>query len=150
MYIIQKIINIILRIKGRYIFGRKIRVYGNFTVVNPSNVTVGNNCAINHDVFILGANRIEIGSNVVLSSRCMLIDSGLDLFNFSSEVNPSHISSFIRIEDGVWICAGSIILPGVTLGKKCVVGAGSVVVHDVPAFTIVAGNPARVIGRTDG
>ena len=130
-------------------FGRSVGILGNFTVLNPANVSIGSNCGVNHGVFILGANRIEIGSYVILSARCMLLDSGLELSKFSAAEFPSHTSSFIKIEDGVWIGAGAIILPGVTIGKKSVVGAGSVVTRNVPPFTVVAGNPARPIGRTD-
>jgi len=139
----------LLQLKGLIIFGKSVGVLGNFTVVNPRNVFIGRHCGINHGVFILGQNRIDIGSGVVLSARCMLIDSGLELKNFAFIEFPSHFGNFIRIEDGVWIGAGAIILPGVTLGRKSVVGAGSVVTKDVPPFTVVAGNPARPIGRTD-
>lgn len=149
MYLVKKLYSYFLQIKWRYILGKKVGVLGDFTVINPSNVAIGEHCGINHEVFILGANRIEIGSYVILSARCMLIDGGLDTYNFSNEVFPSHKYGFIRIEDGVWVGAAAIILPGVTIGKKSIVGAGSVVTRDVPPFTIVAGNPAKPIGRTD-
>lgn len=51
----------------------------------------------------------------------------------------------IRIDNDVWIGAGAIIMNGVHLGEGCVIGAGSVVTKDVPPYTIVAGNPARVV-----
>ena len=50
----------------------------------------------------------------------------------------------IVVEDGVWVGMHSLILPGVTLGRGCVVSAGSVVAQDVPPNTLVAGNPATV------
>ena len=53
----------------------------------------------------------------------------------------------VTIERGVWIAAGSIILPGVTIGEGSIVAAGSVVSRDVPAYTMVAGNPARAIKK---
>ena len=53
----------------------------------------------------------------------------------------------ILLERGSWVGAGVIILPGITIGKNAVVGAGSVVTKDVPAFTVAAGNPARVLRR---
>lgn len=134
---------------GHYVFGRRVGVLGLFYVGNRRNVVIGNDCGINHGVFILGHNRIEIGSAVVLSARCMLIDSGLELSGYAKKKFPEHTAGFIKIEDGVWIGAGAIILPGVTVGTKSVVGAGSVVTKDVPPFTVVAGNPARPIGRTD-
>lgn len=138
-----------LQLKGRFIFKRNIGILGDFTVVNPSNVKIGLNCGINHGVFILGAYKIDIGDNVVLSARCMLLDSGLDLKNFCAVEFPPHEYGMITIDDGAWIGAGAIILAGVTVGKKSVVGAGSVVTKDVPPYSVVAGNPARLIGRTD-
>lgn len=56
----------------------------------------------------------------------------------------------ITIEDGAWIGAGSIIIGGCTIGKKSVVGAGSVIVSDIPAETIAVGNPCKPIKRLDG
>ena len=55
----------------------------------------------------------------------------------------------IRIGHDVWIGGGAIILPGVTVGDKSVIGAGSVVTHDVPAANVVVGNPARIIRALD-
>ena len=49
----------------------------------------------------------------------------------------------------VWIGAGAIILPGVTVGENAVIGAGSVVTHDVPANTVAAGNPAKIIRKIE-
>lgn len=124
-------------------------VLGKFMVVNPQNVKIGDNCGVNHDVFILGGGRVEIGSNVVLSAGAMIIDSGLNTVGYSQVEYPEHKNSFVIIEDGVWVGARALILPGVTIGRKSIVGAGSVVTRDVPPFTIVAGNPAKPIGRTD-
>ena len=138
-----------LQLKGRWIFGRKVGILGNFTVANPRNVTIGRFCGINHGVFILGHHEITIGSYVVLSARCMLIDAGLDKTEFAEADFPRHVSAPITIRDGAWIGAGAIILANVTIGKKAIVGAGAVVTRDVPDYAIVAGNPARVIGCTN-
>lgn len=145
-----KIIYLLLQVKGYLIFGRKVRIFGNFKVAHPWNVTIGSNCRVNYGVFILAHTRIEIGSGVVLSARCMLLDAGLKLSNFAVEDFPEHFESYIKIEDAAWIGAGAIILPGVTIGRKSVVGAGSVVTKDVPPCTVVAGNPARIIRHLDG
>ena len=55
----------------------------------------------------------------------------------------------VVIEDDVWVGANSVILPGVTLGKHCVVAAGSIVTHSVPPYSICAGCPAKVIKSYD-
>jgi len=146
---INRILHRILQLKGRLVFGRSVGILGNFTVVNPRNVTIGDHCGINHGVFILGHHHISIGSHVVLSARCMLIDGGLDKQEFAVAAFPRHVGGPIKIEDGAWIGAGAIILANVTVGRKAIVGSGAVVTRSVPAFAIVAGNPAKVIGTVN-
>lgn len=145
----RRLRHVLLQIKGRLLFGKKVGILGNFYVADASNVRIGDHCGINEGVFILGHTRIEIGSHVVLSARCMLLDAGLDRSAFAHSDFPKHASAPIVIEDGAWIGAGAIVLAGVTVGRKSIVGAGSVVTKNVPPFTIVAGNPAKRIGGTN-
>lgn len=132
-------------IRTRVVFGRwDVNVFGNYTVVHPHNVMVGENLSVNHDVFILGRRRIVIGNNVILSARCMLLDATL--------VGPStgrayRTDSQIEIGDEVWIGAGAMVLAGIKIGDGAVVGAGAVVTHDVESGQTVVGNPARAIAQ---
>jgi acetyltransferase-like isoleucine patch superfamily enzyme len=142
---IKRVIYYLLQIKAFLVFGRRVYAHGNFKVGNRKNVTIGKNCSINFGVYILGHSRVEIGNGVTLSARSMLIDSGLSI----SSKQRAHIESFIKIEDEVWIGAGAIILPGVVLGRGCVIGAGSVVTKSVTPNCTFAGNPARLI-RVNG
>ena len=137
-----------LSFKGKRVFHRPVAVFGPFTVVNPKRVTMGSNCAINHGVFLLGKAGIQIGDDVVLSARCMIIDAQLDPATFGSPETRSYNDKPVRIDRGAWIGAGAIILPGVHVGECSIVGAGAVVTRDVPAFTTVAGNPARPTMRS--
>ena len=139
----------ILQLYGYYIFGKRVCVHGYFRIGNKNNITIGDNCGINSGVYILGRSKVSIGSNVILSVDVKIIDAGLDLINFVDTEYPVHTSSSIIIEDGVWIGAGSIILPGVTVGSKSVIAAGSVVTKSVPPGVVVAGNPARILRRLD-
>jgi acetyltransferase-like isoleucine patch superfamily enzyme len=135
-----------LRMKAWRLFGRwDVAVFGDFTVLHPENVKIGANLAINHEVFIIGLAGITIGDDVVLSARAMLIDASLTPDGFDRTETRSYANRPIVIEDGAWIGAGAIILPGVTVGRRSIVAAGSVVTKDVPPLTIVGGNPARVI-----
>jgi acetyltransferase-like isoleucine patch superfamily enzyme len=136
-----------LQAKGWHLLGRRAIVFGNFTVANPKNVKIGANCHINHDVFLLGRVGITLGDNVVLSARCMLLDAGLESRSMAHFQDHAHVDAPITIENGAWIGAGAIILPGVTIGEHSIVGAGSVVRKDVPPRTVVAGNPARIIRK---
>lgn len=90
---------------------------------------------------------IRIGSHVLISQHVSLIAS-----NHSTSPSASVDGQAWRrdkvgviVEDDVWIGCNSVILPGVTLGKGCIVAAGSVVTKSVPEMTIVAGNPAKVL-----
>lgn len=142
---INRIRRFLLGVKGRRIFGRKVFVFGNFHVANPAKIRLGANCAINDGVYLLGRAGIIIGNDVVLSARCMLLDGGLQPSGFGATETRSYIDLPIVIEDGVWVGAGAIILAGVTVGTRSIVGAGSIVTKDVPARAVVAGNPARII-----
>lgn len=138
----------LLAVYGRIVVGARVDVYGLFTVANRRNLRVGKRCAINHGVFILARNQVVIGDDVVLSARCMLIDGGLDPDTFGGTELPQYANGEgIVIEDGAWIGAGAIILPGVTIGRRAVVGAGSVVTRSVEPLQVVVGNPAKPIRK---
>ena len=145
---LRRITGGLLRIYGIVLTrNRTTRTYGYFRILNRRNVRVGNNCSFNAGVFIQGYHDVEIEDQVTLSPGCMLLDSGLDVGSLCGNGVKEHIRSFIVIRRGAWIGAGAIVLPGVTVGQYAVVGAGSVVTKDVEPYTVVAGNPIRVIRR---
>ena len=87
---------------------------------------------------------IEIGDDLQMAPA-------VQLYTATHPLDPAHRAAGlemaypIRIGSNVWIGGGAIVLPGVTIGEGAVIGAGSVVRSDVPASTLVVGNPARVI-----
>ena len=88
---------------------------------------------------------ISIGDNVVLAPRVHILahDTSTKVFlNYTRVANT-------RIGNNVFVGAGTIILPGVTIGDNVVIGAGSIVVKDIPADSVAAGNPARVVKSLD-
>lgn len=109
-------------------------------------VTIGRDCFIQQCCTFFGRGGITIGNGVFIGPKCNLI-------TINHELNPDNRSATygrpIVIEDKVWIGINSTILPGVKIGYGAIVGAQSVVTHDVPPMTIVAGNPARVIKKIE-
>lgn len=110
-------------------------------------ITIGSGCGISGST-IYAMNEINIGNNVLIGGNCKIIDNDFHPLPISQRVNqkPEDIKKRpINIGDGCFIGANSIILKGTTLGKNCVVGAGSVVSGIFPDNVIIAGNPARII-----
>lgn len=107
-------------------------------------VTIGKECFIQQCCTFFGRGGITIGNGVFIGPKCNLI-------TINHDEKPDNRSATygrpIVIEDKVWIGINSTILPGVTIGYGAIVGAQSVVTHDVPPMTIVAGNPARIIRK---
>ncbi|WP_252031368.1 sugar O-acetyltransferase [Vibrio sp. SCSIO 43135] len=108
------------------------------------NIKVGKNFYMNTNGVILDCGKVTIGDFVMIGPNVTLCTAGHPLdaktrYTYEEFAKPIHIS------DKVWIGANVIVLPGVTIGERAVVGAGSVVTKDVPADTVVVGNPARIV-----
>ena len=113
----------------------------------PENVTIGTNVFFNRNVFITARDSVTIGNDVLIGPN-VVINSGNH--NYKNKVQPisqqGHSKAPIIIEDDVWIGANCIILKGVHIGKGAVVGAGCVVTKDVAPYSVVIGNPLKIIG----
>ena len=91
---------------------------------------------------------IVIGDYAVLSPRVTIVTGTHPLCGYPGRIGPT-ICKPVEIKDGAWVCTGAIILPGITIGVRSVVAAGSVVTRDVPDNTMVGGIPAKVIKYLD-
>lgn len=103
---------------------------------------IGDHSVINQRCRLDNRGGIQIGANVSISPEVHVLTADHDVHSLGFEGRERPVI----IEDNVFIGSRAIILPGVVLGKGCVVGAGAVVTKSVQAYTIVAGNPARPIG----
>lgn len=110
------------------------------------NITIGDRCYFNYNLVILDSFPVEIGNNVFIAPNVVI----------SPVTHPNEaknrrnlIGGKVTIEDDVWIGAGAVILPGVTLHRGAIVAAGAVVTKDVPADTVVGGIPAKIIKTVD-
>lgn len=108
-------------------------------------LSVGEHSVINRNCRLDARGGISIGANVSISPECYLISASHD--PHSPSFAGSRKPTAITVHDYVWLGVRVLVLPGITIGRGAVVGAGAVVTRDVEAMTIVAGNPARVIGQ---
>ena len=108
------------------------------------NIHVGARFWANFDCVMLDGAPITIGDDVLIGPKVGLYTSNHAL-DLAERVAGACLARPITVGDGVWIAGGVTVLPGVTIGDGAVIGAGSVVTRDVPAGTVAAGNPARVL-----
>lgn len=120
-------------------------------VINPNfrcefgdNIHVGRNFYANYDVVMLDGAPITIGDDVLFGPKVGLYTSN-HLFDATERQRGGCVAKPITIGDRCWLAANVTVLPGVTIGVGTIIGAGSVVTHDIPANVIAAGNPCQVL-----
>ena len=122
----------------------------NSTIWPPFYCSYGKNTYLGDHVFlsymctILDNNEVRIGNHVMIGPTVQIYTAAHDL-QVVARNQGWEVAKPIVIEENVWIGGGAILLPGVKIGRNAVVGAGAVVSRNVPADTVVAGNPATVI-----
>ena len=122
----------------------------NSTVATPLNgtcfsqVKIGNNVFINSNCLMMARGGITIEDDVMIAANVQLLSNNHDEYD-----RQVLICSEINIKKGAWIGAGASILPGVSIGKYAIVGAGAIVTKDVPDYSVVVGTPARVVKTLD-
>ena len=112
---------------------------------NTARISVGNQTSIGYHTFIFASQKIEIGKRCLIAPFCYLVDAN-HCYEGKTPIKqqPLEVKPII-ISDDVWIGAGSIILPGVTIGEGAIIAAGSVVTKNVAPFTVMGGAPAKLI-----
>ena len=153
---------------------KNIFCYPFFAVTNNKNITIGNECVLNcflvtegkgnikigsnssigKDSSIRSSNSIEIGDHVQISSEVIVLDNNSHSLNYLERRgdvnNPGNSymvakSAPIKIGNDVLIGRRSIILKGVSIGDRSIIGAGSVVVKNIPEDVVACGNPAVIV-----
>ena len=120
-------------------------VPGQKCITNPV-VTIGDRCLIGRGSGIVGHFSIEIGNDVWTGHNVYITDQNHGYEDVTRPISQqSQPERAVKIGDGSWLGYGSVILPGVTIGEHCVIGANSVVTHDIPSYSVAVGVPARVI-----
>ncbi len=107
-------------------------------------VKIGRNVYVNSNLLAMARGGIMIEDDVMIAANVSLISNNHDPYE-----RQVLTCKPVIVKQGAWIGAGATILPGVTVGKYAIVGAASVVTHDVPNYAVVVGNPAKVIKTLD-
>ena len=114
---------------------------------------IGDNFCAAHNVHISINNSLEIGNNVLIGSKVLITDHTHGAYDLPSidnlKIPPINRklskNGFVIVEDNVWICDGAVIAAGVTIGKGSIIGPNSVVSKNVDQYSLVSGNPAKII-----
>lgn len=118
-------------------------------------IIFGHDVQINDYVHICGMKKVSIGNNVLIASHVYISDNSHGIykgggFDSHPSVFPKKRDYYVEptiICDNVWIGEGVMIMPGVTIGEGCIIGAHSVVNKSIPPFSIAVGSPARVVKK---
>ena len=137
--------------------GTKVSVGHSFLCDYGCNIHIGNNVTVNTGCTFVDCNKITIGNNVLIAPdvRIYTATHPVELTErLTPQETPEGIEYIrhtfalpVTIEDGCWIGGGVIILPGVTIGQGSTIGAGRVVTKNIPANSLAAGNPCKVIRK---
>jgi len=128
--------------------GQDCLIWPPFFCAYGVNIHIGDNVFLNSMCVILDCNEVRIGDHVMIGPSVQIYTPAHDL-QAATRIQGWEVAKRIVIEDNVWIGGGAILLPGVTIGRNAVVGAGSVVTRDVRPDSVVAGNPAKLIREID-
>ena len=124
--------------------GENVIIEPPFFCTYGRNTTMGDHVFLNNLCYIIDNNEVHIGHHAMIGP-CVQFYTAAHLLQAEPRNRGLEVAKRIVVEDNVWIGGGAILLPGVTVGRNAVVGAGAIVSRDVPPNTVVAGNPARVI-----
>ena len=130
--------------------GNGLEVFGEVDVSYPERITIGDNCKLNHRVYLNARSGITIGDDVSISYDAKIVSTGYDLEHWIQTGERIHFEDKpIYIGNHCWIGTGATILPGVHItGEYVVVAAGAVVTKDIAeSKVVVAGSPAKIVKR---
>lgn len=146
--------------KDMITIGEHCTIGAEFISLYGGKITVGENTYIGPGTSIQAKERIAIGENVIIANNVILLDNNNHPTSPEMRLRMSACEDFmndelwswkyadsapVTVEDNVWIGRDARILKGVTVGKGSIVALGAIVTHDVPPYSIVAGNPAKVV-----
>lgn len=136
-------------------FAKNVRLeawsaYNGKTMEKQPRIVIGDNCNIGSEAHITAMNSIVIGDNLLTGVNVLITDNSHGSFKRELlDMHPQYRHLFskggVRIGNNVWLGNNVCIMPGVTIGDGAIVGANSVVTKDIPAYSVAAGVPAKIV-----
>jgi acetyltransferase-like isoleucine patch superfamily enzyme len=117
------------------------------TIGEGARVRIGEGCFLNLNTMIAAVDGVEVGDHVMFANHCFVGDAAHRFDNPDLPITWQGFTSKgpVRIGSNCWFGVNCVVTSGVTVGERCVIGANSVVTRDIPAHSIAAGAPARVV-----
>ncbi len=141
--------NVFYRVGGAKL-GKRVTILEGVEIINLAGLEIGDNSGVGYECFIEATGPVKIGDWVRMGPRVAMFTTN---HNFSKKdllvKQQGYSVGRLDIGDDVWLGANVTILQNVRIGTGAVIGAGSVVVKDIPDYAIAVGNPARVIGQRE-
>lgn len=138
-----KLKRFLYRLAGAKI-GENVRICSSVTIYGSGNLSIGKNTWIGHKTTIISSSSITIGENIDIGPE-VYIGTGSHVIDLTSpNIAGEGISKNVNVKDGSWLGARCIILPGVEIGSKSIVAAGTVVNNTFPEYSFLAGLPAKL------
>jgi acetyltransferase-like isoleucine patch superfamily enzyme len=135
--------------EGRLEVGEGTLLEPNVWITCPGDarIRIGGGTFLNMGVMVAANELVEIGDHCMFANHCFVTDANHRFDDPDKPITWQGFSSKgpTRVGDNVWCGAGVVITSGVTVGKRCVIGANSVVTQDIPPFSVAAGAPAKVL-----
>lgn len=123
--------------------GNNVKLWKGVQIHGPSFVQIGNNSGIGNNVIIWGEGGVDIGKDVLIAANCVITSQTHD--TNAPIYRKTNIKKKITIMDNVWIGANAVVMPGVTIKRNSIIGAGSIVTKDIAENSIALGNPAKIV-----
>ena len=132
------------------VFEADLQLTARQTESHDPQIKIGHNCLFRRGAHITAINSITIGNNLLTGTNVLITDNAHGLsttesLNLPPRQRPLSSSGPVVIGNNVWLGNNVCVLPGVSIGDGAIVGANSVVTHDIPPFTVAAGMPAHII-----
>lgn len=140
---------VVVRNLGRLRIGNRVRLVGSITAIELGTgvdgcLEIGDNVFINYGTSIAAMQYVRIGANCSIGTYAIIIDNNFHRIEPDRRREMPE-SAPVILEENVWLGSRVTVLPGVTIGRDSVIGAGSVVTHSIPARSLAAGVPAKVL-----